>query len=269
MSTVSVPAPRSGVRTRRFRRLARCGFAVNGVVHLLIGGLSLRVAFGDDTSQEADASGAVARLAETPAGLAVVWAALAALVALGVWQFTLGGRSALPSRARRWGRRLVESGKGFASLALAGTTLVFALGGSTSSSRTIRTVSTELLARPAGAVVLVIVGLIVLGSGIGFVAIGVRRGFRKLVRIPDGRRGVAVLVLGTAGYLAKGIALGIAGGIFVVAAITGDTRRASGLDGALRFLDVPPWGTVALVAIGAGLVMYGGFLIARAKLARL
>ena len=46
MSTVSVPTPRSGVRTRRFRRLARLGFAVNGVVHLLIGGLSLRVAFG-------------------------------------------------------------------------------------------------------------------------------------------------------------------------------------------------------------------------------
>ncbi|ROQ15546.1 uncharacterized protein DUF1206 [Rathayibacter sp. PhB93] len=269
MSTVSVPTPRSGVRTRRFRRLARLGFAVNGVVHLLIGGLSLRVAFGDETTQEADPSGAIARLAESPAGLVVVWAALVALVALGLWQFTFQSRSSDPSRAKRWGRRIVESGKGFASLALAGTTLVFALGGSTSSSATIRAISTDLLARPAGSVVLTIVGGIVLGSGIGFLAIGVRRGFRKLVRIPAGRRGLAVLTLGAAGYVSKGIALGIAGGLFVVAAITGDARRATGLDGALRFLDVPPYGTIALTAIGAGLVMYGGFLIARAKLAKL
>ena len=47
MSTVSVPTPRSGVRTRRFRRLARLGFAVNGVVHLLIGSSSGRPALGD------------------------------------------------------------------------------------------------------------------------------------------------------------------------------------------------------------------------------
>ncbi|MCJ1674793.1 MULTISPECIES: DUF1206 domain-containing protein [unclassified Rathayibacter] len=269
MSTVSVPTPRSGVRTRRFRRLARLGFAVNGVVHLLIGGLSLRVAFGDETTQEADPSGAIARLAETPAGLVVVWAALVALVALGLWQLSFQSRSSDPSRAKRLGRRIVESGKGFAALALAGTTLVFALGGSTSSSATIRAISTDLLARPAGAIVLTLVGGIVLGSGIGFVAIGVRRGFRKLVRIPAGRRGTAVLILGAAGYVSKGIALGIAGGLFVVAAITGDARRATGLDGALRFLDVPPYGTIALTVIGAGLVMYGGFLIARAKLAKL
>nr|WP_302051481.1 DUF1206 domain-containing protein [Rathayibacter sp. VKM Ac-2835] len=77
------------------------------------------------------------------------------------------------------------------------------------------------------------------------------------------------MILGAAGYVSKGIALGIAGGLFVVAAITGDARQATGLDGALRFLDVPPYGTIALTVIGAGLVMYGGFLIARAKLARL
>lgn len=269
MSTVSVPTPRSVVRTRRFRRLARSGFAVNGLAHFLIGGLAIRLALGDTTSQEADPSGAIARLAGTPIGLVIVWAALLALVALGVWQFTLGSRSADPSRAKRWGRRLVESGKGSASLALAGATLVHTLGGSTSSSSTIRRISTELLASFTGVMILVVVGLIVLGTGIGFIAIGVRRGFRKVVRVPEGRRGRVVLVLGTIGYVAKGIALGVAGGIFVFAAVTGDARQASGLDGALRFLAVPPYGTIALALIGVGLIMYGVFLIARANLARL
>jgi hypothetical protein len=147
--------------------------------------------------------------------------------------------------------------------------LVFALGGSTSSSATIRRINTELLTSTVGVVILVIVGGIVLGSGIGFVAIGIRRGFRKLVRIPEGPTGTAVLILGATGYITKGLALGLAGGIFVVAALTGDARQATGLDGAIRFLDVPPYGTIALTLVSAGLVMYGLFLVARAKLAKL
>ncbi|QHC72577.1 DUF1206 domain-containing protein [Rathayibacter sp. VKM Ac-2805] len=269
MSTASVPSPRARVRTRRFRRLARTGFAVNGLIHLLIGGLALRVAVSDETSREADASGAIGRMADSPVGLVVVWAALVGLVALGLWQLSLGGRSSAPGLPARLGRRIVESGKGFASLTLAGTTLVFALGGSTSSSATIRRINTELLTSTVGVVILVIVGGIVLGSGIGFVAIGIRRGFRKLVRIPEGPTGTAVLILGATGYITKGLALGLAGGIFVVAALTGDARQATGLDGAIRFLDVPPYGTIALTLVSAGLVMYGLFLVARAKLAKL
>ncbi|WKK70502.1 DUF1206 domain-containing protein [Rathayibacter oskolensis] len=117
--------------------------------------------------------------------------------------------------------------------------------------------------------VLALTGAIVLGSGIGFIAIGVRRGFRRLVRLPPGRRGRLVSTLGVSGYVAKGVAVGLAGGIFLVAAATGDADRASGLDGALRFLAVPPYGTAALVVVGLGVIQYGAFLMARTTLARL
>ncbi|NQX10252.1 DUF1206 domain-containing protein [Microbacteriaceae bacterium VKM Ac-2855] len=269
MPSQSALSARSGRRTRRFRRLARTGFAVNGLIHVLIGATAIGLAFGDDSVDEVDPSGAIARLASTPLGLTVAWAAFSGLVALGLWQLTRFVGGTVADEPITWGRRISEAGKGLASLALGGTTLVFALGGSTSSSTTIRRINTELISSPLGSWILVAVGLTVLGSGIGFVVIGIRRGFRKLVRIPLGRRGAAVLSLGAAGYLAKGVALGIVGAIFVVAAATGDARQASGLDGALRFLAVPPYGTAALVIIGIGLIGYGVFLVARAKLARL
>ncbi|WP_213814471.1 DUF1206 domain-containing protein [Glaciihabitans sp. dw_435] len=269
MSTVSVPTARSLVRTRRFRRMARTGYTVNGLIHFIIGGFAIRLAFGDTSSQEADPSGAIARLASGPVGLIFVWAALGALLSLGIWQLTRGGLSDNPSRLKRWGRRIAESGKGLASLTLAGTVLIFALGGATSSSETTRDVNTALLTTSTGVLILVGVGLTVFGSGIGFIAIGIRRGFRKLIRIPTGRRGRIVLVLGASGYIAKGISLGIVGGTFVAAAVTGDAQQASGLDGALRLLAVPPLGTIALVLVGIGLINYGIFLVTRAKLARL
>lgn len=269
VSTDRLPIPRPALRVRRFRRLARLGFAVNGLLHLVIGAIAIRLAFGDTSTMEADPSGALARLTSAPLGSIAVWAAFSAVLALGLWQLTLGGRSESPSRPVRWGRRLAESGKGVSSLVLAGTTFVFALGGSASSSSTIRTINEELVASTTGLVVLGLVGAVVLGTGIGFVAIGARRGFRKLIRVPDGRRGRFVSSVGAAGYVSKGIAIGIAGGVFIAAALTGDAESATGLDGALRLLAVPPYGTVALVVIGLGVIQYGVFLMMRTRLARL
>ncbi|KQQ03597.1 MULTISPECIES: DUF1206 domain-containing protein [unclassified Rathayibacter] len=269
MPTDLTPRRLPGSRIRRFRRLARLGFAVNGLLHLVIGAIAIRLAFGDTSVVEADASGAIARLTSAPLGRFAIWAAFAAVLALGLWQLSLGGSSDSPRRATRWGRRVVEAGKGLASLALAGTALVFALGGSTSSSTTIRTINQELVATTTGLVILALTGAIVLGSGIGFIAIGVRRGFRKLIRVPSGRRGRVVSALGTSGYIAKGVAVGLAGAIFLVAAATGDADRATGLDGAFRFLALPPYGTAVLVVVGLGVVQYGVFLMARTTLARL
>ncbi|SMH44296.1 protein of unknown function [Rathayibacter oskolensis] len=269
VSTDSLPIPQPRSRVRRFRRFARLGFAVNGLLHLVIGAIAIRLALGDTSTAEADPSGAIAGLTSAPLGSSAAWLAFSAVLALGLWQLTLGGRSDSTSRTTRWGRRVVEAGKGLASLTLAATALVFALGGSTSSSQTIRTVNQELVASTTGVIVLGLTGAIVLGTGIGFVAIGIRRGFRKLIRVPHGRRGRVVTTLGTTGYVAKGVAIGIAGGIFITAAFTGDADSATGLDGALRFLAVPPYGTIVLALIGVGLIMYGVFLLARVMLARL
>jgi hypothetical protein len=70
-----------------------------------------------------------------------------------------------------------------------------------------------------------------------------------------------------AGYAAKGVALAIVGGLFVLAAVRADPEESTGMDGALKLLAGQPLGTVLLLAVALGLVLYGLYSFARAKYA--
>lgn len=65
-----------------FERLARAGFVVSGLLHLVVGYLAIRIAFGE--SGTADQTGALATLASTPGGPVALWFAAAALLVLGL-----------------------------------------------------------------------------------------------------------------------------------------------------------------------------------------
>lgn len=64
-------------------------------------------------------------------------------------------------------------------------------------------------------------------------------------------------MLARAGYVAKGVALGVVGVLFMVAAATNDPEEAGGLDAALRSLLELPAGTALLTAVGLGITAYG------------
>src|ERR1700753_1483021 len=76
-----------------FERLARAGFVVSGLLHLVIGYLAIRIAFGEGGI--ADQTGALATLAGKPGGPVALWFAAAALLVLGLWRLveTALGRS--------------------------------------------------------------------------------------------------------------------------------------------------------------------------------
>jgi hypothetical protein len=57
--------------------------------------------------------------------------------------------------------------------------------------------------------------------------------------------------------------------LFVVAAVTADSSKATGLDGALKSLASLPFGQVLLVLVGLGFIAYGAYSVARARLAKL
>lgn len=267
-------AAREASRSRVFRGLARSGFAMNGLLHILIGGLAIGLAVrggesGGGSGGEADQSGALRQLADTPGGLVVIWAAVIGLFALALWQFVQAFLASGRDAKKKWGERAREGGKGVIYAALGVTALIFALGGSTSSSDSSQTLSAQLLATPGGVFLLVAIGLAVFGGGVGFTVIGIRGTFRKLIVVPTGSAGTAVMVLGRVGYIAKGLALGAVGVLFVVAAVRSDAAQASGLDGALKALADLPAGVFLLAAIGVGLIAYGVFLGARTRLAKL
>jgi len=73
---------------------------------------------------------------------------------------------------------------------------------------------------------------------------------------------------GVIGYIAKGIALALVGGLFVTAAAQNSASKATGLDGALRSIRQQAFGSWLLTAVGLGIAAYGLYSFARARHAR-
>jgi hypothetical protein len=267
MTNSAKGAARTAENSRVLEMLARTGFAVLGLLHILIGGIAIGLVGGSGDS--ADQSGALRELSSKPGGIVVIWAVVIGMFALLLWQIAQVFLLQETDPKKKWGRRASELGKGIAYGAIGVTASTFALGGSSSSSNSSQGLSATLLANPGGVVLLVIVGLVVAGIGVAFVVQGVLKKFEKLLVIPGGTRGSVVRWLGIVGYVAKGIALFVVGVLFVVAAVTADPEKASGLDGALKALVDLPFGKVILVLVGVGLIAYGLFCGARARWAKL
>lgn len=267
MSDEVESAARSASRSRPFQIVARLGYAVNGLLHILIGSIAIGIARG--AGGEADASGALSGLAATPGGVFVLWSIVVGLAALGLWQVAEAILVPSPDPKRKWGHRAIELGKAAAYLAVAGTALVFAMGGSSDSGGDARQFTAALLAAPGGIVVLALVGLGICVIGGFFVMKGVTRKFADDLTIPSGTVGRVVVGLGIVGYVAKGIALGVVGILFLVATFTVDASGSTGLDGALKALIELPFGPAILVLVAAGLIAYGLYSFVRARRARL
>lgn len=196
--------------------------------------------------------------------------AFGGLAALALWQFTqASARFEHLAFARRWAKRLPEIGRGVIYLVLAGAVLLVLLGRDPEDAGGVADMTAAVLRSRGGFVLVIVAGLGVLAAGVGFIVVGIRRTFTKLIRVPTGRGRVLVLVLGVVGYLANGLGLAIFGVVLLVAAMTGDASQATGLDGALRALLDIPFGSLLVGLVGVGLVLYGVFLIIRTRLARL
>lgn len=250
------------------RFAARLGFAASGIVHLLIGAIAIEVAVGS-RAPEADQSGALGQLASSPGGGVLLWVLVVGFGALGLWLVANAFLLPTGERSKRVSHFVTNFAKGVVYLVLCLTALTFARGGSTSSASSTGTASGDLLASPGGAVVLVVIGVGVFAVGLYLLVKGVRQKFTDDLRLPRGTAGRVTVVLGTVGYVAKAVALGAVGILFVVAAVTGDAAQANGLDGALKSLASLPFGVVILVVVGLGLIAYGLYSFVRARLAQL
>lgn len=249
-----------------FRVLARIGYVVLGILHILIGAIAVSIATGGGGG-DADQGGAMQQIQKSPAGVILLWVIVLGLVALAIWQIAEAVEERDPDTKKKWGHRVKFLGTAGAYLAIAATALVYALGGQSQSSESSQSFSARLLAAPAGVALLVLVGLIVGGIGVAFIVRGATRAFMKHVSLPTGAKRSGIVAFGIAGYIAKGIAVAVAGVLFVAAALTHDPETAGGLDSALRALAGLPFGAVVLWTVGAGLTLYGLFCFARARYA--
>lgn len=236
---------------------ARFGYAASGLLHLVMGWITLELALGW-TGQSADQTGALANLAGTAPGRVMLWVVAIAFALLAVWQAT----EALVRRAAF--ERLKALGK-FGLYAFLAFTAVQVVEGRSSGSGDTKTLTASLMTESWGRVLIAAVGLAVVGVGVYHVIKGARK---KFLQDLQEHPGTALVRAAQVGYIAKGIALGLVGGLFVAAAVTADPEKAEGLDGALRSLKDVPAGQVMLVVIALGLVAYGVYSFGRARFAR-
>lgn len=255
--------------TKALDVVARSGFAVMALLHIIVGAIAVAIAFGQPG--QAEATGAIEQLGANPWGPAVLWACVLACTGLALWQLseaTLRARH-LP-RKERLGK-LISSGFLFLAYGSVGLSFAgFAVGMGGDSGDTTRDFSTALVEAPFGVVLLVAIGLTVMGVGVYFVVKGVRRGFKEeLFRFDGTRRGTLIDAFGVAGHVAKGVALNLAGLLFVIAAGKQSPEESTGLDGSLKALRDHPFGPYLLVVIGAGFICYGIFALVRARFGRM
>jgi hypothetical protein len=249
--------------------VARWGFAVMAVLHIVIGAIAVALALG--APGQAEPTGAVEQLARNPWGPAAMWSGCLGCAGLALWQLseaTLRARH-LP-RGERLGK-FVSSGFLAVAYASVGVTFGnFGVGVRTDSGESTAALSRTLMDRPLGGPLLVGLGLTVAGVGIYFVVKGLGKKFKEELRHFEGtHRGHLVSGLGVAGHVAKGFALILTGLLFVVAAATNDPNSSTGLDGSLKALQHHPFGPYLLLVIGAGFIAYGVFALIRARFGRM
>lgn len=251
-----------------FERLARAGFVVSGLLHLVVGYLAIRMAFGE--SGTADQTGALATLASKPGGPVALWFAAAALLVLGLWRLveTALGRSS--DQRNDDGSSPTDRVKAFALavvyLALAYSAFGFARGAGKSAGQQNSTISARLMQSVAGTVVLVLCGVIVVAVGGYHVYKGASRSFVDDLK---GKSGNVVRRLGVVGYIGKGVVIAGAGALVILAALRSEPEKATGLDGALKTLGAQPYGRVLLIVAGLGIVTYGLYSFAMARLTKM
>ncbi|CAN5569856.1 DUF1206 domain-containing protein [soil metagenome] len=267
MTPTAGSAARKTRNSPALRLLARLGYAVNGLLHALIGAIAIQIALG--SGGEADQSGALSAVAATRGGVFILWTVFVGLAALGLWLIVNAFLTAPTNRKKRRWHFLSELGKGIAYLAVAATTFTFARGGSTNSASTSTDLSARILSLPGGVILVALIGVVIIAVGVYFVVKGTTRRFKRDLSLPRGQAGRATVAIGVFGYVAKGVVLAVVGILFCVAAATLDPSTSSGLDGGLKALGALPFGKLILVVVGLGLIAYAIYSAVRARYARL
>src|SRR6476620_10249882 len=254
-----------------FEYAARAGFAVSGVLHLLVAFIILRIAFG--SGGNADQSGALATLAGQPGGAVILWVAAAGLVALGLWRIAEALVGSKPGeRSTHTGddtpawKRAKSLGLAVVNFAIAFSAARFAMGSGQQSSQQNAGLSAQMMQSGWGKAVLILVGLGLAAVGGYHVYKGASRKFLKDLRVSGGS---GITAVGVTGYVAKGLALAGIGVLVIMASLQSDPSKSTGLDAAIKTVGTAPFGKILLILAALGLAAFGAYSFVRSRYGRM
>lgn len=246
--------------------LARFGLAARAFVYLVIGWLAIQIARGHG-SHQANQRGALGDIAQQSYGIVLLWILAVGFAAYAIWRLSEAAFGTA-AEGKKAGPRAQSLVRGIVYAALAVSTVSFIVGtAQQGQSQQQETLTARVMKHSYGRWVVGLIGLIVVLAGLGMIVEGVRKKFEKQLRMDEltGPARTVVVGLGIVGTAARGVAFAIAGALVVLAALTFNASKSTGLDGALRTLADRAYGPWLLGVLALGLVAFGlfGFAVAR------
>lgn len=247
----------------------RFGYAVEGLVFILVGLLAARVALGLGR-EVADNRGVLPPLAAAPLGRILLIAIAVGFVGYALWRFLEAAfdPDGWDRDTHRFFMRLGNALNGALHLGFAVTVTRFLWTGSggASTDATAKGIASVLLGVPYGRWLVGLVGLGVLGFAGYQIFQAFAAKFRENARL---RKMSAAqtrwyTVLGRIGFATRGVVYASIGLFLLGAARNADAGEVRGLDTVLDDLATRPFGPWLLGLIALGLVAYGLFLLAEA-----
>jgi hypothetical protein len=246
-------------------RLARAGFVARGLVYLIIAVLALKVAFGE-RGTTSDQQEALRTIAEQPFGKVLLVLVAVGLAGYALWMLCRAAIGHGTERRDSTGQRLSALASAVAYAVLCATAIEVIAGAGAESGQT-KEATGGVLGWPAGPVLVVIAGLVVIGVGAFQAYKGVARKFLEEAKTgemsPAVRRGYTAL--GVFGYVARAVVFALVGYGVIVAALDYDPKKAVGLDGALHKLAAASYGPALLTLVAVGLLGFALYSIADAR----
>jgi hypothetical protein len=247
-------------------RAVRVGMIAYGIVHLTIAWLGIQLALGDHGGS-ASRTGALHELMQQPFGQLVVWVVAVGMFLLVIWKLLEGFVDlSVEDGAKKVLGPVTDVFKALVYGTL-GVSAVHVATRSKSSGSSTNDDTSRLMDQPFGRWLVGIVGLAIIGYGVYLAYRGWTEKFLKHLDAQgrSGDAGRAYRLFGKVGYVAKGIAVGVIGVLFVYAALDHSAKKSGGLDQALHQILHQAFGPVLLFAISVGIGCYGLFCLARAR----
>jgi Domain of Unknown Function (DUF1206) len=255
-------------RSPQFEWLARAGLVARGVIYAVIGLLAIKLALGDGGGKTTNQKGALTTISEQPFGKALLILTAVGLAGYAIWRLLRAALGHGPEGADDTKERIggLVSGLAYGALFITSLSILFGSGGG-SSSRGPDKATGGVLDWPAGQVLVVIAGLVLIGVGIDQGIKAVKGDFLDKSKTEEMSEGVerAFTALGVFGHLARMVVFALIGWFLIRAAIDYDPDKAVGLDGALAALGRSSYGPVLLGIVAAGLLGFAAYSIADAR----
>jgi Domain of Unknown Function (DUF1206). len=253
-------------------RLIRLGYGARGVVYIVIGTLTAQALIGTG-GQTTGQRGALEEIVTQPSGQLLLGVIALGLTVYAAWRFVqalvdpdnegTGAKGII----RRVGYAI--SGLTYTGLTFIAVQLLLGSGGG-GDSNVKEHWTAQLMSQPFGKLLVLIIGIIIVGSGLSQFHQSYTAKFRKKLNLGmSNKEQTWAIRAGRLGYVARGIVFVIIGIFFIQASIQSDPGKAAGLEEALQALEHQPYDPWLLGVVAVGLFAYGIYSMVLARYGRI